>query len=461
MRRTLIFVAAAAALLAAPSPAGAARPLVTGFYDSAFGEAPGTWIPKAQSIGAGAVRVHVEWSDVAPAQRPQGFDARDPAAPGYRFEPVDASLRPLAAGGLQIILSFDEAPRWAEGANRPRSAPPGSWKPQPAHVAAFGAALARRYSGSYPDPAAPGSTLPAVRAFQLWNEPNLAGYLQPQWSGRRAAAPHHYRRMLVAFRSAVKAQAPRALVATGGTAPYGDPDSTGTRMQPLRFLREMLCLRPNLRRRSCRASVRADVIAHHPYSVGRPRRRALNADDISIPDMGKIRRAVRAARRLRTLRTSPRMWVTEVSYDSRPPDPDGIPAARHARWVEETLYLLWKQGVSTVIWLTIRDEAPEPSYDTTIQAGAFRRDGRAKPAARAFRFPLVGERLSRSRVRVWGRAPLAGQLVVERRSGGRWVTAARLRPGARRTFTRTLSLRGRTTLRARVGGDTSHPWTQR
>ena len=128
---------------------------------------------------------------------------------------------------------------------------------------------------------------------------------------------------------------------------------------------------------------------------------------------------------------------------------------------EETLYLLWKQGVSTVIWLTIRDAAPNPSYGTTIQAGPFRRDGRPKPAARAFRFPFVAERLSRSRVRVWGRAPAGGPLVVERRSGSRWVTVARLRPGARKTFTRTLRLRSRTRLRARVGEQTSLTWTQR
>lgn len=459
MHRLLVTAAAAAAAAFAAAPAQAAKPLVTGFYDSSLGEAK--WIQRAQDIGAGAVRIHVEWSDIAPAQRPAGFDASDPTAPGYRWSSLDASLKPLAAAGFSIVLSFDEAPSWAEGPGRPSSAPPGSWKPDPVEVGRFGSALARRYSGGFADPAAAGSRLPAVRAFQLWNEQNLDTYLTPQWSGKTAFAPHHYRRMFTAFRAGVKAQAPGALVATGGTSPFGDPSPGESRMQPLRFIREMLCVRKDLRRRACSGSMRADVIAHHPYSVGRPRRKALNHDDVTIPDLGKIRRVVRAARRLRTLAATPRLWVTEVSYDSSPPDPDGVPVATHARWAQETLYLLWKQGASTIIWLTIRDTLPNPSYASTIQAGPFFNNGRAKPTARAFRFPLVAERLSRSRVRVWGRSPVAGQVVVERRSGARWVTVARLRAGERTTFTRTLKLRSATRLRARVGDETSLTWAQR
>lgn len=458
-RPLLALLVASAVVLAAPAPAGAARPLVTGFYDSSLTEPQ--WADRAVEVGAGAVRVHAAWSQIAPLVRPEGFDASDPAAPGYDWDALDAGLRPLAERGLSIVLSFDRAPRWAEGTGRRSSAPAGSWKPDPAEVGRFGEALARRYGGSFPDPAAPGQTLPAVRAFQLWNEPNLALYLGPQWSGRRPFAPGHYRRMLARFRAGVKAHAPRALVATGGTSPYGDPGAGEARMQPLRFLRELLCLRKDLRRRSCSASVRADVIAHHPYSVGRPRRRALNRDDASIPDLGKIARAIRAARRLRTLRSAPRLWVTEVSYDSRPPDPDGVPLATHARWAQETLYLLWKQGAGTVIWLTIRDGEPHPDYASSIQAGPFFRDGRAKPAARAFRFPFVAERVSRSRVRVWGRSPVAGRLVVERRSGSRWVRVLSLRAGARSTFLRSVRQRGRATLRARVAGETSLSWSQR
>jgi hypothetical protein len=460
----MLLLAALAAGALHASPAHAAKPLTTGFYDAAFGEGP-EWLLRAQTLQAGMIRTHVEWSDIAPEALPDGFDATDPAAPGYRWASTDRSVRALAAGGFSIILSFDTAPAWAEGPNRRKSAGPGTWQPDPAAVGRFGQALARRYGGSFPDPDAPGSTLPRVRAFQLWNEPNLDTYLAPQWRKVRGAyrpfAPGHYRRMLKAFQAGVKASAPGALVATGGTSPFGDASAGASRMQPVRFLRELLCVRARLRRRSCNDRVAVDVVAHHPYSVGRPRRRALNPDDASIPDLGKLRRVIDAAKRLGRLRGArPRLWVTEVSYDSRPPDPDGVPIARHARWAEEALYLLWKQGASVVVWLSIRDQLPEPSYSTTIQAGPYFHDGRAKPAARAFRFPLVAERVSAGRVRVWGRSPLAGPLVVERRAGSRWRTVVRLTARARGTFLRTIALRGSARLRARVGDETSLTWSQ-
>ena len=87
---------------------------------------------------------------------------------------------------------------------------------------------------------------------------------------------------------------------------------------------------------------------------------------------------------------------------------------------QETFYLLWRQGVNTITWFQIRDQLPEPSFAATNQSGVFLNGGAAKPAARAFRFPLVAERAGRTSLRIWGRSPLAGQLTIERRVAGRW-----------------------------------------
>ena len=185
-------------------------------------------------------------------------------------------------------------------AGRP-SVTPGTWKPSPQALEDYGAALARRYSGTFPDPARPGQTLPKVKAFQVWNEPNLAKYLNPQWIGARAASPKVYRGMLNGFYRGVKSVSSTALVVTAGTAPFGDPQAGGQRVQPARFWRELLCLRLNrgrLRGVACPTPARFDVLAHHPYSVGQPRRKALNADDVSIPDLAKLTRPLRAAERL-------------------------------------------------------------------------------------------------------------------------------------------------------------------
>lgn len=82
-------------------------------------------------------------------------------------------------------------------------------------------------------------------------------------------------------------------------------------------------------------TVRFDVFSHHPYSVGGPRQPAISRNDVALPDVHRLVKLVRVAnRRGRSLPRRPkRFWVTEVSWDSRPPDPQGVPAKRHARWV--------------------------------------------------------------------------------------------------------------------------------
>ncbi len=186
----------------------------------------------------------------------------------------------------------------------------------------------------------------------------------------------------------------------------------GSRLAPARFVRELLCLTPTLAPASCPDPAHFDVLAHHPYSVGAPQRHAANRDDVSVPDLAKLSRPLAAAVRLgRALPQAPkRLWVTAFSYDSRPPDPGGVPAAEEACWLEESVYLFWTQGVDTVSWYVTRDQPPVPSHASSYQSGVYLRDGRAKPAAEAFRFPFVVEPAGAGRagaVAAWGKAPVA------------------------------------------------------
>jgi len=460
----------AVALVAAPS-AHAARPLALGFFDGVYSADAGErdpWLDRTVAVSASIVRVDIGWPAANTPTRPPNFDARNPADPNYDFRRADASVVAASARGLQILASFTGAPRWAEGAGRPASVTPGTWKPSPQALEDYGAALARRYSGSFPDPARPGQMLPKVKAFQVWNEPNLNVYLNPQWKGRRAESPRLYRRMLTAFNRGVKSVSSAPLVVSAGTGPFGDPRPGGNRVMPARFVREMLCLRRRsrgrLRTSRCPQPARFDILAHHPYSVGQPRRKALNADDVSIPDIGKLTRLLRFAERTRRAlpRKRHRMWVTETSYDSRPPDPDGVPEATHARRLEEAFYLLWRQRVDTITWFQVRDQAPVPSFAATNQSGVFFRDGRPKLAATAFRFPLVAERSGRTRLRVWGRSPQSGRVTIERLRAGSWRALRSVQVSRNGTFL--IRVRRATTrdrLRARVGRETSLTWSAR
>ena len=466
--------AAAIALLVLPlllvptATASAARPLAVGFVDDSFlspdAGLRAARLDEVRAAEGGVVRLLVRWSQVAPPVRPAGFHETDSNAPGYRWDDVDGAVRDAAARRLRVILDVISAPRWAEGPRRPARATPGTWRPDAAALGRFLTAAATRYSGRHADPARPGGTLPRVRMWQVWNEPNLPEHLSPQWvrqGGRyRLESASVYRAMLNAAYGAIKAVRRDNLVIGAGTAPYGDRRAGGRRVMPVRFLRALLCLGgTSLRALPCRRPARLDAIAHHPYGVRGPRSRALNADDVAVPDVHKLTRVVRAAVRKRRVlpRRRKRVFVTEISWDSRPPDPDGVAAQTHARWLADSFFQLWRQGVDTVTWFGLRDQRPVPSYAETYQSGVLLASGRAKPAARAFRFPFVMSRSGRGAV-AWGRSPVSGAVVIEERRGGGWRRRRALRVRRGGVFLVRLGAVRGSVFRARSGAERSLSW---
>jgi len=253
------------------------------------------------------------------------------------------------------------------------------------------------------------------------------------------------------------------VVLTAGTAPFGGNVLNITRVAPAAFWRSVFCVSARLRPLRCPHPAKFDVLAHDPYSVARPTQRALNGDDVSIPDMGKLIRPLRAAERTHRIRPAGRkaVWVTEFGWDSRPPDPNGVPIQQHARWLEQALYVLWRQGVAMATWFKIVDEPSGGDFGATYQSGLYEVGGTAKPALTAFAFPFVTERVSRSRVRVWGKAPASGSVSIQRQAGAAWRTLRTLHVSGSRVFLTTLALRGSAVLRAVSGGNASLTWGQR
>ena len=73
--------------------------------------------------GARVVRIDPDWSRVAPATRPAGFDPADPADPAYNWTSLDAGVRAASSRGMEVLLAINGAPRWAEGSRRAAAAP--------------------------------------------------------------------------------------------------------------------------------------------------------------------------------------------------------------------------------------------------------------------------------------------------------------------------------------------------
>jgi hypothetical protein len=437
-----------------------------GLYESPDAGERAMWFDRSVDAGAGIVRLHVFWAAVAGATPPP--DPTNPGTGSYDFSATDRAVRDAESRGLSVLLTVSGAPAWAEGPGRPSSVPQGSWKPNPSDLADFMRAVAARYSGGF-DPPGPDPTLPSVQAVQVWNEPNLSGQLSPQYEGTTAISPGYYREMLNASYGAVKAVAPRMLVVTAGTAPYGDPPG-GNRVRPVDFWKQTLCAtagkKKHKKKRKGNGAAKAagcqanfDVLAHHPINTsGDPRQHAVNSNDASSADLDRVARVLRAAERAGTVLPGRHpLWATEMWWDSNPPTSPGSPPGRQARWIEDALYQAWKDGASVVINLAIRDFATSGLQGGT-GSGIFFADGHRKPSYTAFRFPFVTDRKSRRTIRAWGRAPAGGKLVIQRKRGKRWLAAKKLQVRQGQVFLTKLRMTGRPRLRAVVAGNRSLTW---
>lgn len=465
----LAFAAQATAAAAAPHGLG------LGVRDDSFTSAPGgslqeEWMRRARTARADLVSLYAGWSKIAPTTLPPGFRPDDPADPSYRWDVLDGAVRSAVAQGLTPLLSVNHAPTWAEGIGRLTTStrpggwlpPNGTWKPQPRQLGWFAQALAARYSGHFVDPGRPASgPLPRVRYFQIWGEQNQGLNLNPLWSGSTPVAAALYREMLNAAYAGIHSAQPDAKVIVGGTAPYGDLDPNGFRIPPVTFWRALLCLRgEKLRPIRCPQPARFDIAAHNPINVGSPDRRSSRLN-VSTPDVSRLTRIVnRAIETGGALPARPKpFWATELWWDSDPPDPDGVPLHRHARYVARSLFVLWRQGVDAVFWWYLRDQEPGPGgFAANQQSGLFFRDGTAKPAYRAFSFPFVAQRLRGGRAMLWGKAPRRGRVTVERRTRHGWALVARLHAGANRIFVARIRPPRSPQLRARQGRRQSIPW---
>lgn len=403
-----------------------------------------------REAGAEIARIDVLWRSVAPTAP---ANAGDPADPAYDFAALDAAVTDATSRGLRVVFTVYRAPEWAEGADPPAGLE-GTWKPDAGAFGEFGRALATRYSGQF-------AGLPAVRFYEAWNEPNLYNFLSPQFKGRRATSPARYVRMLNAFSKGVRSVTARNRVIAGATAPYGD-EPGGLRTRPLVFLRKLLCLKPKgagFRRTRCRHRPQFDILSHHPINLtGGPRDSAIDDDDVTAPDFANVRRTLRAAEKLGTVRGRHPVWVSEIWWETNPPQPGGVGLKKHARWTAESLYVLWRQGAKVVINYIVQDRRAA-DLSRTVDSGLIAADGTRKPAFSAFRFPFVADRKRGRELFLWGKAPVGGRAKIQRRVGGGWRTIGSTRARAGKVFTKKMSPGGRSLrLRAKIGAEASLPW---
>lgn len=460
---TAIAVLAVALAVPLASPeASTARPLVTGVsgLDSSGEQLR---YQRVRAAGASFVRITIFWQSIAPNAEPVLWDPTNPADPNYRWEVPDREIRQAVSSGLDPLVQIYGAPRWAQRC-RTASNTGAPCDPDPADVADFGEAAAGRYAGGF-------AGLPRVRHWQLFNEPNLSLFFNPQRRGGRPVSPALYRKLINPFTRAVKAARSSNLVVGPGLAPLGTPGNVA----PLDFMRRLLCMKGRRRPQpiqGCKRTTLFDVWATNPYTTGGPTHRAAGADDVSLGDLPEMNRLLRAAERAGRIESDldpVPFWVTEFSWDSKPPDPGGLPWRIHARWAAEAMYRAWGAGVSAFFWYQLRDDARNGArFDASVQSGLYLRGAsvaqdRPKRVLRAFRFPFVAFRGGRG-IRIWGRTPTsgAGPVAIEVRVRSGWRRVATVRANADgifRRLVRTRYGRGGGLVRARHGSAGAVPFS--
>jgi hypothetical protein len=411
------------ALLASnvPSAEASVRPLRTGVsyvYDSdplAF--------ENVKRAGAQFTLTPLRWGSVAPNHVPASWNPADPADPNYNWGEFDAWVVNAVAAGLTPVLQIRGAPLWANRCpgTRDEDVP---CNVDPAALAQFATAAALRYSGRF-------GGLPRVQYWQGLNEPNLSLFFLPQFEGDKAMSAELYRALINAFYAAVKTVDPSNLVIAAGLGPIAVPKYT---IGPARFTRELLCMRGHRHPRpiagDCGGGVHFDIFDIHPYTSGSPAHEG-GVNDVQLGDLGKLTALLRAADRSGRIKGQFRhtpLWITEISWDSNPPDPGGLPMPILTRWTAETLFTAWSAEIDTVMWYSLRDSAPEPGTPSYLvpESGLFFRGAtvaqdQPKEALYAFRFPFVAYPRKKG-LFFWGRTPNSkgGKVVIQVRKPGGW-----------------------------------------
>ena len=337
-----LVVIAGVVLVAAASSVASPR-LELGIMDepeTLWAADPRPGLDRVAAIRARVLKVSLYWHNVA---RSRPFDATNPDDPAYAWEAYDRLALQANARGISLLFAIVGTPAWASGRLDWRYPPRAT-----SDLRHFAYAAARRYSGIHAG--RDGTVLPKVDRWTVWNEPNLATFLRPQWhrvGGRWAiASTGNYARMCTAVWRGVHEAGGRAgvreTVACGETSPRGY-DTPGRSISPLTFLRGIAA-----------AGARFDVYAHHPNTQRRPP--TWRPPYRTMVSLGNIDVLFRELNRFYGTRM--RLWITEYSYRANPPDwLLGVPWSTQARYLTQAHAIARRHPrIDMLVWFQLRDE---------------------------------------------------------------------------------------------------------
>ncbi len=149
--------------------------------------------------------------------------------------------------------------------------------------------------------------------------------------------------------------------------------------------------------------------------------------------------------------------MTEIDWDSSPPIRNGATSlAQQADYLAEAFFELWRHGISHVFWYEVLDPG---GAVFPAAGGLFFGSGAPKPSTVAFQFPFVALRGRSGRTALWGRAPTAGDVTIEREQLNGWQRLTTLRTSTGGVFYTRRRVGAHLTLRAILGPFASNSWS--
>jgi hypothetical protein len=275
-------------------------------------------------------------------------------APGrYDFAEYDAYVAAVARAGLDLLPILFTPPPFRATPGRER----GTYPPdQPEDMAAFAERLVRRYGpGGEFWRANPTVPKRPIRAWQVWNEPNLPVY----WP--RGPDPAEYTGLLSTVAAAIKAADPEAIVVSAGLS------ETGHGIPFPKFVTGMF---------EAGAGDSLDAFGLHAF-----------ARDAA----GSVAAAETTRALLDELGSSASIWITEVGWASGGrPSPFTVGPAGQAERIRESLSALIRRReelrLDRVVYYSWRDGAVyEGGQDFFgLHTGLLDIQGNPKPALKAY-----------------------------------------------------------------------------
>jgi hypothetical protein len=182
------------------------------------------YLDGVKAAGARWIRIGIYWTVIQRAG-PRSYDWRP-------FDRVVNAARRRRLAVLGVILY---TPGWARARGMPGTAPPRDLR----DYAAFAGRAARHFG-------------PRVRAYEIWNEPNIGRF----WTPAPSAAA--YTAMLELADRAIKRARPAATVVSAGLSPYGGYGAADAQhVNPITFLEQMY---------ANGAGGSMDAVGWHPYN---------------------------------------------------------------------------------------------------------------------------------------------------------------------------------------------------